>query len=167
VRSLKVVSVDEESEPAHVVGEIGEDRPTQKLVPRRLPETLRLADRLRMLRSAPDVTDIVASKRALEVGLAPPSRVLATVVGQDLLGRAESRDTAFERLHHELRALMVRRRVRDDETRVVVHEDGQVHALMASEQKREDVGLPELIRRGSLESPRRMLPRHRCLPRLQ
>jgi hypothetical protein len=54
---------------------------------------------------------------------------------------------------------MVRRRVRDDETRVVVHEDRQVHALVASEQKRENVRLPELIRSRPLESTRRMLSR--------
>lgn len=60
---------------------------------------------------------------------------------------------------------MVRRGVRDDEAGVVVHEDRQVHSLVASEQKREDVRLPELIRRSSLEAPLRMLSWPRRLRR--
>lgn len=159
VWALKIVTVDEEREPAHVVGEVGKDGPAQKLVPQCLPETLGLAEGLGVLGSAAGVADAVTPQRALEVRLAPPGRVLRPVVGQNLLGRPEGGDAALERLEHELRALVMGRRVRDDETRVVVHENRQVHPLVASEQKREDVGLPELIGRRALEASHRVLSR--------
>jgi hypothetical protein len=54
---------------------------------------------------------------------------------------------------------MVRQRVRHHEARVVVHESDQVDALMPSQQKREDVRLPELIGLRSLEAPRAVLVR--------
>ena len=110
-----------------------------------------------MLRPTSDVTDAVAPKQTLKLSLSAPRRVLRAVVGQNLLGRPEGRDAALEGFQHELRALMVRRRVRNDKTRVVVHEDRQVHPLVASEQKRENVRLPKLIRCRPLESTHRML----------
>ena len=46
--------------------------------------------------------------------------------------------------------------VRDDEARVVVHEDGHVDALMAPQAEGEDVRLPQLHRLCALEEPRRL-----------
>lgn len=159
VRALEVVAVDVEREPPHVVGEVGEDRPTQKLRPECLPEALHLAQRLGVLGPAPDVPDAVAPERPLKLRLATPRRVLGPVVGENLLRRPVRGDSALEGLQHQLRPLMVCRRVRDDEARVVVHEDCQVHSLVASEQEGEDVRLPELIRRRALEASHRMLSR--------
>jgi hypothetical protein len=59
VGPLEVVSVDEESEPAYVVSEVREDRPAEELVPQRLPKSLCLAERLRMLRATAHVPDAV------------------------------------------------------------------------------------------------------------
>ena len=54
---------------------------------------------------------------------------------------------------------MVGERVGDDEARVVVHERREVQALVATEQEREDVRLPELVGLGALEAPWRVLTR--------
>lgn len=153
VRSLEVVAVDEERDAPAAVGEVGEDRARQKLLPQRLPETLHLAERLRVLRPALDVPDALTPQLALEVRLAPPRRVLPPLVSQNLLGRPVLCDAPSQRLHHELGALMVCERVADDEARVVVHEGRQVQPLVASEQEGEDIGLPELVGRRALEAP--------------
>ncbi len=165
--TVEVVGVDEEAEPLRAIGVVREDGAGEKLVPQRLPEALHLADGLRVLRPALDVPDAIASQLALEVRLAPPRRVLPALVGEDLLRSAVGGEAPGERLHHQLRALVVRQRVRDDEARVVVHERRQVEPLMASEQEREDVRLPELVGAGPLEASVRVIARRRRLPGLE
>jgi hypothetical protein len=155
--TMEVVRVDEEFDAPLTVGEVGEDGFGEKLIPKRLPKTLDLSERLRMLRAALDVTDAFASQLLLEFRLAPPRRVLSSLVGQDLARRTVRRDAASQRLHHELAPLVVGQRVRDDEARVVVHEAGEVEPIVASKQKREDVRLPELVRLRSLEASHGML----------
>lgn len=115
MRTVEVVGVDEEFDAPLTVGEVRKDRLGEKLVPECLPEALDLAERLRMLRTALDVPDALASQLLLEFSLAAPRRVLATLVGENLARRAVGSDAASQRLHHELAALMVRQRVRDDE----------------------------------------------------
>jgi hypothetical protein len=154
MRPLKVVPVDEETETPRAVREVREHRLRQHLVPQRLPETLDLPERLRMLRAALHVTDPVAPELPLELRLTAPRRVLPTLVRQDLRRRSERRDAAFERLHHELRFLMMRERVRDDEPRVIVHERHEVEPLVTTQQEREQVRLPQLVRRRALEAAR-------------
>jgi len=110
-----------------------------------------------MLRAALDVLDAIAAQQALKLGLAAPCGVLPPVVGEHLAGRAVGGDPALQRLQDQRRALMVRHGVADDETAVIVHEDGHVQPLVASQQKGEDVTLPELIRLRPLEAARRML----------
>lgn len=161
MRPLEVVALDEERDALVAVGEVGKHRPRQKLVPERLPESLHLAHRLRMLRPALHVTDPVQPKLLLEVRLAAPRRVLPTLIRQHLLRLAVRRDSALEGLHHQLRLLMVREVMRHDEARVVVHESGQVQPLVTTQQEREDVRLPELIRLCAFEPTRWMLARSR------
>jgi hypothetical protein len=60
VRALKVVGVHEESETTLAVGVVSKHRPAEKLLPERLPESLHLAQRLRVLRPALDVSDALA-----------------------------------------------------------------------------------------------------------
>ncbi len=166
MRALEVVGVDEQRHPPHAVGEVREHRPGQELVPERLPEPLDLAERLRVLRPALHVPDAVAPELLLERGLAAPGRVLPALVGEHLRRRPERRDAPLQRLHHEARALVVRDRERDDEAAVVVEERGDVEPLVAPQQEGEDVRLPELVRRGALEAPRRVVSRpggRRCL----
>jgi len=157
VRPLEIVSVDEEPNPSPTVDEIRKYRALQKLVPQCLPESLHLAERLRMLRSGADMPDAETPELPLKVRLAAPRRVLPAVVGQKLLGGTVLGNATRQRFHHELRALVVCQRVAHDEARVVVHECCQVHPLVASQQKRKDVRLPQLIRRGALETARRVL----------
>jgi hypothetical protein len=166
MRPLEVVAIDEEPEPPRTVREVRKDRAREKLFPQRLPESLDLAERLRMLRPTLDVPDPLTTQLLLEVSLAAPRRVLAPLVRQDLFGRTVIGDPARQRLHHQHRPLMVSEGVRHDEARVVIHEGRQVQALVATQQKREDVGLPKLVRSRSFEAARQMLPRPRRRKRL-
>jgi hypothetical protein len=167
MRALEVVGVDEELEPPLQVCEIGEDRLRQKLVPRRLPESLDLPQRHRVLRPALDVHDAFLPQQLLERRLTSPRRVLPPVVGQDFARPTEATHPTFERLDHERGFLVMRQRPPHDEARVVVHEAGQVHALVSAQQKREDVRLPHLVGLRPLETPRRFRPAitsgRRCL----
>ncbi len=118
-----------------------------------------------MVRLALDVPDALASQLLLEDRLAAPGGVLASIVGQDFLWRAEGGDAPLDCLEDQRAALLVGDRVADDEAGVIVHERGQVDPLMASQQEREDVGLPELVRLRALEAVgrgRRALVDGRC-----
>jgi hypothetical protein len=161
VWSLKVVVRQVVREALLRVDGVREDRATEKLVPECLPEALDLAERLRMLRSTADVVNAGADQQLFELGLAAPDRVLPAVVGQHLGRLPVRRQTVLERLHHQRRLLMVRERVPDDEPAVVVHEHADVEPLRAPQAKREDVRLPELVRRRALEAPRAVLARRR------
>lgn len=162
VWTLEVVVVDVDRETLLTIDEVAEDRPTQKLVPQRLPKPLHFAERLWVLGTTPNVIDTLALQRFLECGLASPGCVLPPVVRQNLSRRPKSSDPTLECLHDELASLVVRHRVAHDEARVVVHESCQVKPLVASEQKREDVRLPELVRLRPLESPRPVLSPRRA-----
>jgi hypothetical protein len=165
VRTMEVVVIDEEREPPFAIRVVGEDRPRQKLVPQRLPESLDLAQRLRVLRPALHVTDPVATQQLLEGRLAPPRRVLPPLIGQDLFRRAVACQRPFERFEHQLGLLVMRQRVSDHEARVIVHEADQVQTLVPAQQECEEVRLPHLIGQRSLEASRRLrsaLPFWRC-----
>jgi len=157
VRPLKVVRLHVQRETPRAVGKVREDRPREKFVPQRLPKPLHFAERLRVLRPGLHVPDALAPELLLEFRLAPPRRVLPPLVREDLARRAVVRDAACQRLHDQRRPLVVRERVRHEVARVVVHEGCHVHALVAPQQKGEDVRLPELVRLGALEAPRRVL----------
>ena len=162
VRPLEVVPVDEEPQPFLTIREIRKDSLRQKLVPKRLPKTLRLAHRLRMLRPALDVPDALPPQLPLEFRLPAPRRVLPTLVGQHLLWRPVRCYSARHRLHDQIPTLVVRQDMRHHEARVVVHEYRQVQPLLPPQQKRENVRLPKLIRPRPLESARRMLAGNSC-----
>jgi len=166
VGTLEVVAVDVEPEPPLAIGEVGKDRPAQKLLPQRLPEPLYLAQRLGVLGTALDVGDPVPLERLFEVGGAPPGGVLPALVGQHLLGRPIGRHRALEGLEHQAAALVMGDGVGGEEARVVVHEDGHVEALVLAEQEREDVRLPQLIRSRPLEPARGLVPGRLGLDRL-
>jgi hypothetical protein len=166
MRPLEVVVADEVFESALGVVDVREYGAAEKLVPQRLPESLDLAERLRVLRSTADVVDASSREQFLEFGLAAPHRVLPAVVGEHLGRVAVRGDAALERLHHQRRLLVMSKRVPDDEAAVVIHEHAHVQPLCASQPKREDVRLPQLVRCGTLEAARLVLPlrrRLRCL----
>jgi hypothetical protein len=153
VRSLEVVSLDEEPQPPLAVGEVCEDRAAQKLVPQRLPEALDLAERLRMLRPALDVPDPILAQPLLEERLAAPGCVLPPLVGQDLHRRPVRGDSTLQRFQYQRALLVVRQHEAHHEARVVIHEGCQVEPLVPSQEEGEDVGLPELVRCCPLEAP--------------
>lgn len=156
VRTVEVVVVDEVAQPPIAVGVVGEDRARQHLVPQGLPKTLDLPERLRVLRSALDVPHAVTAHQLLEGRLTPPRGVLPALVGQDLGRRAVLRRRALECLEHQLGALVMRQRVPDHVTRVVVHEGDQIQPLVPPQQECEEVRLPQLVGGRPLEASGRL-----------
>src|ERR1041385_2604683 len=146
MRTLQVVVADEVLEPALRVYDVREHGTPQKLVPQRLPEALDFPERLRMLRPTTDMLHAEPLQVFFELSLAPPHRVLPTVVSQHFARCAVRRDATLESFHHERGLLMVRERVPDDVATVVIHEHAHVEALRAPQPKREDVRLPQLVR---------------------
>jgi hypothetical protein len=157
VRPLEVVVANEVLEPVLRVDDVREHCAPEKLVPQRLPESLDLAKRLRMLRPTTDVLHAHAGQKFLELGLAAPHRVLPPVVRQHLGRRTVRGDGTFECLHHQRRLLVMREGLTHDESAVVVHEHAHVQPLCAPQPKREDVRLPQLVRCRALEPPWRVL----------
>lgn len=154
VRSLEVVVLHEERASPLAIVEVGEYRARQELLPHRLPEALDLAAGLRVVRAALHVRDAVAPELLLEGRGATPSGVLPPLVGEDLARSAIVGDAARERLHHERALLVVRHHQTHEIARVVVHEGRHIDALVPAQEEREEIRLPQLIRLGSLESPR-------------
>jgi hypothetical protein len=132
MRPAKVVRLHEEAHPPLAVFEIRKYGPRQKLLPQRLPETLDLAERLRMMRPALDVVDSLSPQLLLEFSLPAPRRVLPPLVRQHLPRRAVIRYRPRQRFHHQRRFLVMRHHQRDQVARVVVHERCHVDPLVAS-----------------------------------
>jgi hypothetical protein len=160
VRPLEVIAMHPQFEAALAVGEVGEDRPRKKLRPESLPEALHLPQRLRVLRPALHVRHAVPLQRHLELGHPAPRRVLPPLIGQHLVRTTVRRHPALERLQHQHRLLVVRHRVRHHEARVVIQEHRHVDPLVPSQQEREDIRLPQLIRLRPLEPPLRLRSSH-------
>jgi hypothetical protein len=151
MRATEVVGLDEEAHSPLAVRVVREYRPRQKLFPQRLPEPLDLAERLGVVRAALQVLDTLTPKLLRKFRLPSPRHVLATLVRQHLARRSVLRDPTSQRLHHQRRALMVRHHQRHQVPRVVVHEGRHVQPLVPSQQKREYVRLPQLVRLRSLK----------------
>jgi hypothetical protein len=152
VRTPEVVGLHEEPDPPLAILEVGKNRPREKLLPQRLPETLDLPQCLRMVRPALDVPNALPTQLLLEVRVPAPGHVLTALIGQHLPRRAVLGNAPRQRFQHQRRALVVRHHQGHQVARVVVHEGGHVQTLMPPQQKREDVGLPELVRLRALES---------------
>ena len=86
--------------------------------------------------------DALAAKLLLEPRLAPPSRVLAPLVGQDLARGAVVGDPAGKCFHHQRAPLVVRHHEAHEIPGVVIQERRHIHPLVAAQQKREEVRLP-------------------------
>jgi hypothetical protein len=152
MRAAEVVGLDEERNPALAVLKVRTHRPRQEFLPQRLPKPLDLAQGLRVVGTALDVSDALTPQLPLEVGVPTPGHVLPSLVGQHLLGRAVLRDAAGQRLQDQRGALVMGHHQRHHVPRVVVHEGGHVQSLVTPQEKREDVRLPELIRLRTLKA---------------
>jgi len=123
----------------------------EELLPDRLPEALDLAQGHRVMRSALEVMDPVLLELGLEAGGAPPARELPALIGEELLGDAVLGDGPAIHLEHVLRCLTAEDIESHDVSRVIVNEADEV-GVLATQPEREDVGLPELVGRGTFEA---------------
>lgn len=139
-----------------------EPRLGQELVLERLPEPFDLPQRHRMMRRAADVFDMVLGQFLLELGLPAPDGVLPAVVGQHLLRPPElphRRAVEVQHVHAHRAAIDPQGH---DVARKIIDERDDVRHLALKREVR-DVALPQLVRRGTLEPPWRLLP---LVPRL-
>ena len=111
-----------------------------------------------MVRPALHVRDAVAAQLRLELRRAAPRRVLPALIGEDLPRCAVLRDPARERLEHQRAALVMRHRQAHQIARVIVEERRHVNPLVAAQQEREQVRLPQLVRLRPLEALHRRPP---------
>ena len=110
----------------------------------RLPQSLTLAERFRMVRAGNDVLDALADQQLLEFASAAPREVLASLIGQDLVRLAEARDAIEQGLGDQLARLPEPEREAHHIAAVVIQEHRQVGALaVACEYEARDVALPE------------------------
>jgi hypothetical protein len=153
MRSLVVIVFDPEFDP--LTGgvkavELGAD---QEVLPDGGPEALDLAEGHGMLRAGFEVRHAILFEFGLETADAAPGGVLATIVGEHLLGRLELADRHPIDFDHRGGRGTAEQIRADDEPRVIIHEGDEI-GVTSPEPEGEDVGLPHLIRRGPLEETR-------------
>lgn len=78
----------EQRHPPLTVFEVRKHRPREQLLPKCLPEALDFPASLRMMRATLDVRYPMAAQFRLKLRRPAPSRVLPTLVGQDLTRRS-------------------------------------------------------------------------------
>ena len=157
MRAEVVVESDPVAESALRLRQAVGPHPLPKLRPDRLPQSLALAHRLRVVRRRQHLTDAEAVQPLAEGRPPAPAVVLRALVGEDLLRLAESLDAFFEGFEHELLPLVRQQPPAHDVAAVVVQEDRQRDTAPGARQhETRDVALPELTRTGPLETPRQM-----------
>ena len=107
-----------------------------------------------------EVRHAILFELGLEAANAAPVGVLATIVGEHLLGRLELADRHAIDFDHRRRRGTAEQVRAHDEPRVIIHEGDEV-GVTPSKTEREDIRLPHLIGRGSLKEPG---PNHVPLP---
>ncbi len=125
----------------------------EELLPDGLPEPLDLAERHGVVGPALQVVDAILLELGLEAGGPPPAGELPALVGEQLLRDPVLRHRPAIDLQDVLRGLAAEDVEPDDIAGVIVDEADQV-GVLAAQAEGEDVGLPELIRRGALEEAR-------------
>lgn len=153
MRPLVVVIFDPEFDPlaGGVEGiKLGAD---QKVLPERGPEALDLAQRHRMLRARFEMRDAILFELRFEPTDTAPSGVLATIVGEHLLGWLELADGHPIDFDHRRCRGTAKQIHADDKPRVIIQEGDEV-GVAPAEPEGEDVRLPHLVGRGPLEEAR-------------
>jgi hypothetical protein len=153
VGPLVVVVLHPQAHPLARRLEAVELRPHQELFPDRLPEAFDLAQRHGMMRPAFDVVNAVLPQLRLETRRAAPTGVLAALVGEHLFGHAVFRHRRAVHLQHVLGCLAAKHIQPHHVARVIIQKADQV-GVLASQTEGEDVGLPHLVGRGTLEEAR-------------
>jgi hypothetical protein len=100
VRPLMIVIRHPESGSLDCLIEAVELGSLEKFVLDRLPESLNFTERHWMVGARTDVLDAVFFHFSFKAGLAPPVRVLSSIVGEHLFGNAVFGDAAAVRLQH-------------------------------------------------------------------
>ena len=141
-------------EPHPVAGglEALELRALQELLPDRFPEALDLPQGHRVMGPALQVVYMVLLELGLEAGGAPPTGKLPALIGEQLLGDPVLRHRPAVDLEDVLRRLAAEDVEPHHVAGVIVEKADQV-GVLAAQAEGEDVGLPELVRRGPLEGP--------------
>ena len=150
MRALVVVMLDPQADALASLLEVVELGAAEEFSPDGVPEPFDLAERHRMMRSGADVGDAVLGHFILEAARSAPSGILATVVGEHLLGNAEFSGSPPVNLDDGLGGLAAEQFDTDNEPRVIVQEGDQV-GVVAAQPEAEDVTLPHLVGGGPLE----------------
>jgi len=150
VGAFVVVVFDPEFDPLPGRLEAFELGPDQEVLPDGGPEAFDLAQGHGMLRPALEVGHAILLQFGFEAAGAPPTGVLATVVGKHLLGRSELAGGGTIDLDHRLgRGAAEQIRARD-EPGIIIHEGDEV-GITTAQPECEDIRLPHLVGRGPFE----------------
>ena len=122
----------------------------EELLPDGLPEALDLPEGHGVVGPALQVVDMVLPELGLEAGRAPPAGELPALIGEHLLRDAVLRHRPAIDLQDVLRRLAAKDVQPHHVAGVVVEEADEV-GVLAAQPEGEDVGLPELVRRGALK----------------
>lgn len=160
MRALEVVVLDVQPHPALTVLEVRKHRSRQQLLPQALPEALDLAAGLRVVRTALHMPDPVTLELGFKLRAAAPGGVLTPLVGQDLPRGSITGNAARQGLQHQHASLVMRHRHAHQIARVIVQKGRHVNALVPTQQEREQVRLPQLVRLGTLEAMHAPLAAH-------
>jgi hypothetical protein len=153
VRAPVVVVLHPEPHPLAGRLEAVELGTPQELLPDRLPEALQLAQGHGVMGSALQVVHAILAELGLEAGRAPPARELPALVGEQLLRDAVLRHRPAVDLQDVLRRLAAEDLQPHHVAGVIIEEADEV-GVLAAQPEGEDVGLPQLVRRGALEEAR-------------
>ncbi len=153
VRPLVVIIFDPKFDPLAggvKAGELGAD---QELLPDRRPKAFDLAQSHGVVGPGLDVSDAVLFELGLEAAGAAPGGVLAAVIGEHLLGWFELADGHPIDLDDGLSGGTAEQIGAHQVARVIVEERDEI-GIAATQAEGEDVRLPHLVGRGSLEESR-------------
>jgi hypothetical protein len=125
----------------------------QELLPDGLPEAFDLAQGHGVMRPALEVADSILAQRCLETGRAPPTGVLAALIGEHFFGHAVLRHRPAVHLQHVLRRLAAKHLQPHHVAGVIVDKADEV-GVLASQPEGEDIGLPHLVGSGALKEAR-------------
>jgi hypothetical protein len=148
--ALVVVMLDPQADALAGLLEVVELGAAEELAPDGVPEAFDLAQGHRMMGRGPNMGDAVLGHFVLEAARSAPSRILAAVVGEHLLGNAEFSGSPPVNLDDGLGGLAAEQLDADNEPRVIVHEGDQV-GVVATQPEAEDVTLPHLVGGGPFE----------------
>jgi hypothetical protein len=146
VRAFVVVVFDPHPHPRTGVFKARKLRPDKKILKYRAPETLDLAQCLRMMRLGFDVLHALLLKLGFKTGRSPPVGVLAAIVREHLLGRVVFGYGRAVDFNHMFGCLAPKKPHARDIPGVIINVTDQV-GIFSAQTEGEDVGLPELIRR--------------------